>query len=107
MAASNSGQAVADRSTALRRRSRRVSMAFPSREMHDDALRRLAPRLTKAGEPIEVEPSRPSKRTCGGASIGPNQVPRDGPLVAYAGLHFFESVCQGADRPGQHEQSAA
>src|SRR5438046_5375992 len=65
------------------------------------------PPLTNPRKPLETEPSRPSKRTRGGPSIGPNQVPRDGPFIAHAGLHFFQGMGQGADRPRQHEQSAA
>src|SRR6266540_4929122 len=100
MAGSDTGKA-APRSAALRTRSRRVSMAFPFLGMIG-ALRRLAPPVAKAGEPLEAERLGATKRARRWPSIGPNQMARNRSFVAYACLHLFERMGQGADRPGQH-----
>src|SRR6516164_5371985 len=108
MVTSESGKTAAGTSATLRRRSRRVGMAFPFLAMLD---RRspapLLPRVTKAGEPSEVEPLRPGKLARRRASIGPNQMARDWSFVALARLHLLESVGQCADRARQYEQSPA
>src|SRR5215475_13978422 len=77
--------------------------SFPTRR--SPAL--LLPRVTKAGEPSEVEPLRPGKLARRRASIGPNQMARDWSFVALARLHLLESMGQCADRARQHEQSPA
>src|SRR5215468_3101138 len=107
MLASDSGKAAAGRSAALRRRSRRVGMAFPFQEIFDDALRRLVACITKAGDVAEVEPLRSGKLARRRASIGPNQMARDWSFVALARLHLLESMGQCADRARQYEQSPA
>src|SRR5262249_19235168 len=99
MVASESGKAAAGISAALRRRSRRVGMAFPFLAMHDR--RSPAPllaRVTKAGDLFEVEPLRPGKLARRRSSIGPNQMARDWTFVAFARLHLLESVGQCANR---------
>src|SRR5262249_37204183 len=108
MAASESGKTAAGTSAVLRRRSRRVGMTFPFLAMLD---RRspapLLPRVTKAGEPSEVEPLRPGKLARRRARIGPNEMARDWSFVALARLHLLETMGQCAARTRQYYQSPA